>query len=54
MLEKVNLECTKHAFPTKVQKFLIILRIYNCWNLPFNVTINYNLIFIHIFNLVFC
>ena len=54
MLEKVNLECTKHAFSTKVQKFLIILRIYNCSNLPFNVTINYNLIFIHFFNFVFC
>ena len=51
MLEKVNLECTKHAFSTKVQKFLIILRIYNCSNLPFSATILYycNLIFIHIF-----
>ena len=33
ILEKVNLECTKRAFSTKLQKFLIILRIYNCSNL---------------------
>ena len=40
-LEKVNLECTKRAFFYKVQKSLIILTIYNCSNLPFNVTILY-------------
>ena len=28
-------------FSTKVQKFLIILRIYNCSNLPFSVTVLY-------------
>ena len=39
ILEKVNLECTNRAFFYKVQKFLIILRIYNCSNLPFSVTI---------------
>ena len=52
MLEKVSLEWTKRAFfSTKVQRFLIILRIYNCSNLPFSVTILCygNLIFIHIF-----
>ena len=52
-LERVNLECTSALFSTKVQRFLIILRIYNCSNLLFNVTIlyycNFVLIFIHIF-----
>ena len=39
ILEKVNLECLSALFSTKVQKFLIILRIYNCLRLLFNVTI---------------
>ena len=33
-----NLECTKHAYFYK-ETFLIILKIYNCLKLPFNVTI---------------
>ena len=40
----------------KAQFFLIILRIYNCSNLPFNVDIFFyycNLFFNHIFNLLF-
>ena len=40
ILEKVNLECTKRAFFYKSAKMLIILRIYNCSNLPFSVTIS--------------
>ena len=39
ILEKVNLECTKSAFFYKSAKILIILRIYNCSNLSFSVTI---------------
>ena len=40
LLEKVNLECTKtRFFSSKMQKFLRILRIYYCSNLPFNVII---------------
>ena len=39
ILEKVNLNAPSALFSTKVQKFLIILRIYNCWNLPFGVNI---------------
>ena len=41
ILDKLNLECTKRAFFYKGAKFLIILRIYNCSNLPSNVTILY-------------
>ena len=39
ILEKVNLNAPSALFSTKVQKFLIILRIYNCSNLPFSVNI---------------
>ena len=43
-------------FSTKMQTFLIILRIYNSSNLPFSVTILCygNLIFIHIFIFFYC
>ena len=41
ILDKLNLECTKRAFFYKGTTFLIILRIYNCSNLPSNVTILY-------------
>ena len=39
ILEKVNLNAPSALFSTKVQKFLIILRIYNCSNLPSSVNI---------------
>ena len=37
--KKLTKNAPSALFSTKMQKFLIILRIYNCLKFPFNVTI---------------